>query len=435
MVLGSYLLRLPEADLEEAVARELDDNPALERAGDTWWPTAFPPRWEAQDAGRPPADRDEMDGSDRAESTPARESTFDQLVHQARLLVPSTDFAYVAYLIYSLNEHGFLTTPDDELAQELHLSHDGLARAIGWLQQLDPPGLGARDVHECLDLQRRALETHGVDCPIVRLILDQAWEAFTQQQWQRVATLIGCTLVEVHDAVGFMCRHFYLFPLLLISSPAEDGLVLTHPDLVVRRSAQEGAPRFVVEVPGADMTRVRISPFYERTARTGTAGTLAAGERAWVQQALEQARLFIHGLDQRYTTLKQLGEYLVTYQADFFTRGRSYLKPLTRAEVARHLGLHPSTISRAVSDKILQLPDGRLMELCDLFDASLAVKEAIRALLIASPGPLSDREIAEQLHAQAFHLSRRTVAQYREELGIPCRSRRPRCYAPAKPQT
>jgi RNA polymerase sigma-54 factor len=433
-VLGSQLLRLAEADVEEAVARELMDNPALERVADNWYETAIPTSRVGQSQSRSVVSFDETEAGGLAERIAERESAFDQLVDQARLLVPHTEITRVVYLIYCLDDHGFLTTPAEELAQELHLSSESLQQAISWLQQLDPPGLGARNVRECLQLQCDAIGTRDFECHVVRRILDDAWEPFIQQQWRRVSKITGCSVSVVHDAVGFMRQHFYLFPLLLISAVGEDQALLTRPDLIVRRDAAGGAERFVVEVPGAETTRLRICPFYERTAHKSTDedADLGINERAWVQQAVEQARLFISGLEQRYDTLRQLGEYLVSRQADFFAGGRGKLKPLTRAQVAHDLGIHPSTISRAVSDKILQLPDGRLIELRQLFDPSLAVKEAIRALLAASPTPLSDREITERLHGESFDLSRRTVAQYREELGIPRLSLRVRSQALGK---
>jgi RNA polymerase sigma-54 factor len=146
--------------------------------------------------------------------------------------------------------------------------------------------------------------------------------------------------------------------------------------------------------------------------------------RQWICQAIERARMFMAALEHRWGTLRRIGEFLVCYQADFFARGPRYLKPLTRAEVARQLGVHESTISRAVSDKIVQLPNGRLVEMSDLFDRSLAAKEAIRELLASADGPLSDGEIATKLQEASFHLARRTVAKYRSQLHMPAMGHR-----------
>lgn len=127
---------------------------------------------------------------------------------------------------------------------------------------------------------------------------------------------------------------------------------------------------------------------------------LAPAEREWVCQAIERARHFIDALDQRRATLRRIGEFVVTWQDDFFEHGPAHLKPLTRTAVAKALGVHESTVSRAVSDKILQLPNGRLIEFSDLFDRSLAAKEAIRQLIRTSGSPFSDRAITVQLQAR-----------------------------------
>src|SRR4051812_47647052 len=131
-VLGSRLLRLTEADVEEAVAHELVDNPALERIDETWSAAPAHSGWEDHRRRECQFPLDGRDVGDVAEHIAAPESTLDQLIQQARLLIPPTDFPYVVYLIYCLNEHGFLPASRDELAQELHLSAEGVERAIGW---------------------------------------------------------------------------------------------------------------------------------------------------------------------------------------------------------------------------------------------------------------------------------------------------------------
>jgi len=128
--------------------------------------------------------------------------------------------------------------------------------------------------------------------------------------------------------------------------------------------------------------------------------------------------MVIGALRQRWETLKRIGEYLIRYQNDFLEHGPFYLKPLTRAVVAQELNVHESTISRAVRDKIIQLPNGRLIPLSDFFDASLATKESIRLLLRDNTKRLCDREIAEGLQAKGMKLSRRTVTKYRREINI-----------------
>lgn len=130
-----------------------------------------------------------------------------------------------------------------------------------------------------------------------------------------------------------------------------------------------------------------------------------------------------------WATLRRISEYLIDYQVDFLNYGSLYLKPLTRVTLARELGLHESTVGRAVLDKVARLPDGRLMLLSDFFDESLAVKEAIQQLLTRTDEPLNDREIAEQLLTNGFKLARRTIAKYRQQLNIPTSYHRQRSQA------
>jgi RNA polymerase sigma-54 factor len=141
-------------------------------------------------------------------------------------------------------------------------------------------------------------------------------------------------------------------------------------------------------------------------------------ERLWIKIHIDQASLIIDALRQRWETLRRIGEFLIEYQMDFLNYGPLYLKPLTRVVVAQNLNIHESTVSRAVSNKLIQLPDGRLNPLSSFFDSSLAAKEAIRFLIRDNAKRLCDREIAEGLQAKGMNLSRRTVTKYRQEINL-----------------
>jgi RNA polymerase sigma-54 factor len=134
--------------------------------------------------------------------------------------------------------------------------------------------------------------------------------------------------------------------------------------------------------------------------------------------------MFLAALHHRWNILRRIGDFLVRYQAGFFEHGPGQLRPLTRAELSVALNVHESTISRAVSDKIIQLPNGRLIPLSMLFDASLAPKETIRQVLARADHVLSDRDLATCLRERGMLLSRRTVAKYRQQLGLSRRCRR-----------
>ena len=434
-VLASTLLRLAVADVEEAVKRELAENPALElveprsvrerttaerpsRFGDSL-------EWDgARHRGTTTAwEGDDQDPLDRVAAT---QSAFEQLFDQARLLTPTADLDIVTHLIQSLDEHGFFRIAEADFARDQGVSLERIHRGIAWLQKLDPPGIGARDLRECFLLQCNHLATLGVDCSPILQILHQAWDCFAQQRWECVCKKARISRAEVDGALQFIRANLYPYPMSLVAEGPDRESALTRPDLVVRRNPQTGGMRFSVEVVVAKMHNLKISDTFQLTMEPTPVGTsqLASVEREWVYQSIERARHFIDALEQRRATLRRIGEFVVTYQDDFFEHGPGHLRPLTRAAVAAALGVHESTVSRAVSDKVLQLPSGRLIEFSDLFDRSLAAKEAIRQLIRTSGRALSDREIALQLEGQSLGIARRTVTKYRGQLGIPIMGRR-----------
>ena len=436
-VLASSLLRLSAADMEDAVKRELAENPALELAE----PSAIRSRttverlsrsgdgagWEGTGRGGSVTtwEGDDQDPLDRVATA---QSPLEQLLSQAKLSVPAADLDIVAYLIQSLDEHGFLRTPEADLAGELGISRERVLQGIAWLQKLDPPGIGARDLRECFLLQCAHLTALGVDCSLVSQILHSAWDCFIQQRWECVLKRARVSRAQVDSALQFMRGNLYPYPLLLVAEDPDRETTLTRPDLIVRRNPHTGDARLTVEVVAAEMHKLRISSTYQLSVGTTPDGAsqLAPVEREWVCQAIERARRFIDAIEQRWATLRRVAGYVVAFQDDFFEHGPASLKPLTRAAVATALGVHESTVSRAVSDKVLQLPSGRLIEFSDLFDGSLAAKEAIRQLVRTPGKPLSDREIAGRLQGRSLCIERRTVTKYRAQLGIPTMGRRQR---------
>lgn len=436
-VLASTLLRLSAADVEAAVKRELTKNPALEliepsplgkrvtversfRFEDT-------PRWNGA-RQRKPATISEGDDQDLFDRVAATQSASEQLCEQARLLVPMTDLDIVTCLIHTLDEHGFLRTAETDVARDLGVSPERIDQGIAWLQKLDPPGIGARDMRECFLLQCAHLTAMGVDCSLIFQILHSAWDCFIEQRWECVAKRARVPRTQIDSILQFMRGNLYPYPLLLVTGSPQHGLALTRPDLIVRWNPHAGGPKFSVQVVAAEMYNLQISATYRLSVETCAEGgaRLAPTEREWVCQAIENARRFIDAVGQRWTTLRRVGGFVVAFQNDFFEHGPAHLKPLTRAAVAAALGVHESTVSRAVSDKVLQLPNGRLIQFSDLFDGSLAAKETIRQLIQTSGRSLSDREIAVHLQGQSPGIARRTVTKYRAQLGIPTKGHRQR---------
>lgn len=416
-VMASTLLQAAIVDLNQLLAKELAANPALERvetAAATMpqatlpYPSAYPPTEATNDL------------DDWAEQLTAQPSRIEQLVAELALMADGQVYAVAVDLLDCLDDHGYLRGSTATLAQELGVDAAAIEEAVQLLHALEPPGIGARDLRECLQIQCAHLAAAGVECKLVGRILAEAWEAFTKQQWSCVARKLQVNCREVVAAQQFVRRQLYPYPLALLTGDSTPAIPLARADLIIHHQISAGSSVYSIEIPNAEHYQLRVNAvFVDRLRAATNSDVVLSSEQAWLSDHIERARQFIAALQQRWASLYRIGEYLIAYQADFLTRGALSLKPLTQAMVAAALGLHESTISRAIHDKHVQLPDGRLMALCDFFDHSLPAKETIRQLLMAANQPLSDREIADCLRTKGIDLARRTVTKYREQLKIP----------------
>ena len=428
LVISGKLLQVPGSELEKFINTELANNPALESA-------LIKSKKQPVKISCPPAS---SSGSfltvganryqsfeDIVENIAQRRSPIEKLVDQISMTPDQTDCEIALELLYRLDHRGYLVIPTEKLACELGISRETIMRAIQKLHQLEPPGIGARDIRECFLIQCTHLEAEGTDCQKVRRILTLAWDEFLNQQWDRVARKIQEPKGVVKELCEFMRLNFCSDPLAILETSNETSESLNHADLIVLRDNHANPPTYSLEVPGEEDFELRMSASFQKILGSATQDEygLSAQEKSWIRNHLDSALIVINALRQRWETLRRLGEYLIRYQNDFLEHGLLYLRPLTRAAVARELNVHESTISRAVSDKIIQLPNGRLIPLSDFFDPSLAAKEAIRLLLKDNPRHLHDHEIAEGLQARGMNLSRRTITKYRHVINLDSRRR------------
>jgi RNA polymerase sigma-54 factor len=197
--------------------------------------------------------------------------------------------------------------------------------------------------------------------------------------------------------------------------------VIVRPDVVIRRT-QQGFEAEVVERRRFrfNLNAVYHSLYQQVRAHSGSRADLSDTERQHVRQYASRARFFIDCIAQRWDTLTTIADALITHQYEFLDKGIRFLKPLTRGELAAYVGLHESTVSRATANKYVLLPTGRTIPFDDFFDGSLAAKDALRELISAEDSckPYSDEELAALLGQRGILLARRTVAKYREALGI-----------------
>jgi RNA polymerase sigma-54 factor len=418
LVMASRLLQLSGVGLEHLIYSELFDNPALELVNESEY---SPLEFAAHDyLNRPTSWWSDSEIQDAVERVAGWPSAIDQLEAQVRLMSSGVELDVAVYLLHFLDERGYLSADIEELADSVGVSVEVIEQGLRLLHQLDPPGIGARDLRECLLVQCNDLESEGIDCQLVRWILADCWEDFIHHRWGRVARRVNLSEGAVEATWQFVARNLYPHPLMLVAITSVGQEAFLRPDLIIRRVLQDDQPIYQLEIPAAEAWELKISDCFAAAVGHLPSEDPSWGDadKVWTRSYLECARTFINALTYRWDTLRRIGEYLIENQLDFLKSGPSRLRPLRQATVAQDLGLHESTVSRAVSDKYVQLPGGSVMALGDFFDPSLPAKEAIRHLLHRSNKPLSDREIVEHLRDEGISLARRTVSKYRQQLNF-----------------
>ena len=370
---------------------------------------------------------------DATELAHGAESLQSHLHRQALALrLGEEDRCALRFLIESLNDDGYLEEPLEALAASL-APHDEEQReelvhrftvALRLLQHLEPAGVGARSLGECLTLQLKALGAAGDASPAIAAALAvcaQPMDLLARRDIKRLAQLTGESDASLRAAIALITR--------LEPKPGrrfvdtERNIVV--PDVLVTKSARAGSAKFRVQLNPDVMPRLRVHDVY--------AGALkmhrGEGHQA-LQQRLQEARWFIKNIQQRFDTILRVSNAIVERQKNFFVHGELAMRPLVLREIADELGLHESTISRVTTAKYMATPYGTF-ELKYFFGSALgtetggnASSTAVRALIkqfVASEDekkPLSDSQISEMLKEQGIECARRTVAKYREALKI-----------------
>jgi RNA polymerase sigma-54 factor len=372
---------------------------------------------------RDPHDDDLDSGESQAASTSLREHLGTQV---AMTQLPDRERALVGFLIEALSDDGYLTQPLDELIDLLVTDDDEvrevlleeLGIALRHLQNLDPPGIGARNAQECLSLQLNCLP----DSPARKLalaIVSEHLDSLAARDFARIKKSLGCDDDELRVAQTLI-RSLNPRPGAQYS-PVDTRYVV--PDVAVKK--QHG--QWVVSLNRDAMPRLRINRLYADILHRHRG---SAGSSASMASQLQEAKWLIKNVQQRFDTILRVSQAIVDRQRAFFDHGEVAMRPLTLREIAETVKLHESTISRVTTQKYLASPRG-IYELKYFFGShvatdtggaasSTAIRALIKQLIGAEDGkkPLSDARIAEILGEQGIVVARRTVAKYRELLGI-----------------
>jgi RNA polymerase sigma-54 factor len=419
------LLQLSALDCLQELHQAMALNPFLEDMTDTPEGTAADEEapeeaaehdFETFDAGS--SSPDEL--PDWTEWTASPSSLRDSLKDQLLLLgLAERDFALANLIVDALDEDGFLRQSLDKLlADDAGVEPGELETALRIVQTLEPSGIGARDLAECLSLQLQALAS---SLPGHALAVEIARDKLAMMAARDHAPLraqLRCTEPQLQEA----------FELIRGLDPRPGSKVGTFepraivPDVIVRRDKK----RWIVSINAAIYPRIRVNQQYAQCLRRAR-----AADSAPLAQHLQEARWLVRNLEQRFLTIQRVAEAVVARQRNFFEYGDLAMRPLTLREIAAELDLHESTVSRATSHKFMATPRG-VISFKRFFSRQLATASggscsatAIRALMrefIAAEDrshPLSDVQLTELLTGRGVKVARRTVTKYRRSMQLP----------------
>jgi len=445
-IVSNALLQLSAADLEEAISEALATNPALDMPApelcpschatlingtcplctgrsrnasirqddDGWWNEDG--RWPARNSSF-----DEDEEFDPMTIVPAESSLSDHLRVQISPMLDDGEEGIADFVLDSIDDKGFLATEIEDIALDCCCSAASVELVLRKVQSLEPAGVGARSVQECLLIQLSQMGAER-DVLLARRIVADHWDALTKLSLDTISRQLKISEDEVRDCIDFIGRNLNPFPANSDwrgPGPRRDSGSL-HPDIIVRRK-RPPETGYEIEIPESRKYRLRVNGLYQQMVRDIRTGTCEAsfGEREHLREHLAQARLFINCVRQRWQTLERIALVLVDVQEDFLEVGYRHLKPLTRSQLADIVGVHESTVGRAVANKTLMLPSGRIVPLSDFFDGSLSTKCVIEEIILHEEQPLSDQRIADILEGRGLEIARRTVAKYRDAIGVP----------------
>jgi RNA polymerase sigma-54 factor len=352
------------------------------------------------------------------DSIPVEETLQQNLIAQLNQTVLSADDRKVAELIIgNIDDDGFLRSTPEEMALNSGIPQDDFERVLALIQSFYPAGVGARDLRECLLIQlRRQGKEHSLECRIV----SEHMEELAKHRFPEIARRMAISVEEVQRAADNIAR---LNPRPgQVFAAAPQNYVL--PDVIVEKVDGE----YQISLNNEQIPHLRISNLYKDIIASGDAQT--SDVKDYIRDKIRSGKFLIRSIHQRQQTILNIAQQIVSRQRDFLEQGASHLKPMTMAEVADAVGVHETTVSRAVSGKYMATPQG-VFEMKYFFTggyqttsgeslSNTSVKQAILDLVKHESGsaPLSDHEIVDILSERGIPIARRTVAKYRSELNI-----------------
>src|SRR6266478_2242499 len=439
------ILQTPLLELRNLVQQEMETNPVLEElpaepgtdqhneaepSGDDNFKNEFEKlasldeEWRdymAQSASYREGFRDSKEAQDKRQflfdSIPVQETLQQNLIGQLNQTALNADDRKAAELIIgNIDDNGFLQSTPEEMALNTGIPKQDFERMLALIQSFYPPGVGARDLQECLLIQ---LERGGKQNSLEYKIISEHMEDLGKRRFTEIARRMGMGVEKVQECANHIAR---LNPRPgQIFTTAPPNYVL--PDVTVEKMNGD----YQVILNNEQIPHLRISNIYKDIIAQGDNGSEV---KDYIRDKIRSGKFLIRSIHQRQQTISNIAQQIVSRQRDFFEHGSSHLKPMTMKEIADAVGVHETTVSRAVSGKYMATPQG-VFEMKYFFTSgyqtasgesmsNTSVKEVILDLVKNEDGnaPLSDQEIVLILSERGIPIARRTVAKYRTELNI-----------------
>lgn len=323
-----------------------------------------------------------------------------------------------AMILTNLDKDGFLSIEVREICRFHHTTPSKVEAVLNKIKRCDPLGVSARNIKEALLAQVEFLSESSQVPEFVRRAIAEEFELLSKRQYTELAKKLGTTTQKIKLVSHYISDNLNPFPARTnwgsFRQPNDNTPeVFQQPDVLIYYLNNKTENPLVIEIITPSRGTLRLNPLFKKALKEQT----GENQEEW-KKDMDKASLLIKCIQQRNNTMRQLMERLVEIQKSFIIHGDTYLEPLTRAQIAEELDVHESTISRAVANKTIQLPNRKIIPMSTFFDRSLAVRAIMRDIIENENHAMNDTEVKNSLETHGIRVARRTVAKYRSMEGI-----------------
>ena len=419
------ILNMSKLELEEEVKKEAEINPVVEveKRSEINWEDYIKDIEKLKYKGNKTSSYNPDNDFNLENMVRYSSNIYENLKFQISLYkIDSEEKRICEYIIDSLDEDGYLRVDEDELIKDLSIDKDTFVECLKNIQQLEPTGVGARNISECLVIQMRSL---GIYNEILKEIVINDLDLIGKNKYKEISKKYNMPLQKCVNLINII-KTLDPKPGRFCST---EKSVYVQPDVIVENFDDE----FIAYLNEKDSFNIKINNFYKEILKNSQSDEHA---KEFIKEKLNSAAELLKNIEGRKSTILKIAQEIVNKQDDFFRKGTKYIKPLKMKDIAEKLDFHESTISRGVNGKYMLTPFG-LYEFKYFFSSAIetedcgmtsstSIKKIIKETIKSEnkKKPLSDDQISKLLKVEGINIARRTIAKYREELGILSSSKR-----------